>query len=120
MIDVNYELQDTLELVNLKIKGCTVVYGFPKVIAQTPCISFYEITENPTYSFDDEEYSTAYYQIDIFAAKKTMPTKIAIEIDKLLTAADWVREMSMDMPNDNNDFYRKTMRYRKIINDSEY
>ena len=88
MIDINAEAEKSLSDVK-----CKAVFQYPKNFNNLPIISYYTVTEcGGFYADNDESIQDGNIQIDI-----------------------WVREMSMDVPENDKKIYHKTMRFQKYF-----
>lgn len=109
MVDINAEAQSALEGVN-----CDTVYYYPDDFTVLPVISYYNISETPAFSSDNDEIiQTGTVVIDIWGKVPSEIGTIAIEVNEVMTADGWGREYSRDMPLDDSRVYHKTMRYSK-------
>ena len=109
MIDVNAEAEKTLEALD-----CTVVYQYPEDFTDLPAVSFYTLTERPDFSSDNEEdIQSGSVEIDIWAKNPLDCGEISVKVNELMTADDWNREMSRDLPPDGSGVFHKTMRFSK-------
>ncbi len=109
MTDVNAEAEKTLSKLDY-----TVEYYYPKKFNDLPVISFYNLTENPDFSADNNEVvQSGCVVVDIWADEPSDCGKIAVEVNDVMTADNWSREFSRDLPPDNSGVHHKTMRFSK-------
>lgn len=116
MIDVNSEAEKTLSALN-----CSITYYYPEKFNDLPIVSFYNLTERPDFSSDnDEDIQSGTVQVDIWTSEPSQCGKIGIEVNKVMTADGWGREFSRDLGNQNG-VYHKTMRFTKyfIVTETE-
>ncbi|MDD6483505.1 MAG: hypothetical protein PUF72_02895 [Clostridiales bacterium] len=114
MADINEQIQN-----DLKELGFDPIYAYPKTISQMPAVCFYCLSKTSVYSFLKCEYVIGYVQIDVYSNKKTEPAKTADKIQTGLYDRGWICEQSMCIPDGDKDYYRVTMRLRKIFDDKE-
>lgn len=111
MIDINEEAEKTLG----KLK-CKVVFQYPKNFNNLPIASCYTVTEcGVFYADNDESIQEGHIQIDIWAEIPKECSDLAIEVNEIMTKDRWVREMSMDVPQKDENIYHKTMRFKKYF-----
>ncbi|MCC8169724.1 MAG: hypothetical protein LIO59_05090 [Oscillospiraceae bacterium] len=112
MIDVNPELEKSLSDLD-----CTLVYQHPEGFNKLPVVSYYNLTESVSMSYDNEEQlQDGVVQLDIWAEVPDECGRIALEINGLLTADGWCRQFSMDIPKQSGErAYHRTMRYVKCF-----
>lgn len=111
MIDVNAEAEKTLSKLD-----CNVEYYYPEKFNDLPVVSFYNLTENSDFSYDNEEViQSGTVQVDIWADKPDESGEISIQVNDIMTADDWCREFSRDLGKQNG-IYHKTMRFTKYFN----
>lgn len=112
MLDVNEELERSLE--NL---SCALVYQRPDGFNALPVVSYYNLTESPSFAYDNEEQQQAgVIQLDIWADVPKQCGDLALEINSLLTQDGWIRQFSMDVPKQAGErVYHKTMKYEKTF-----
>lgn len=109
MIDVNAEAEKTLEALD-----CTVVYQYPEDFADLPAVSFYTLTERNSFATDNEaDIQNGTVEIDVWSKNPLDLGRIGSKVNELMTADDWNREMSRDLPPDGSGVFHKTMRYSK-------
>lgn len=107
MIDVNAEAEKTLSALN-----CKITYYYPEEFNDLPIVSFYNLTEKPDFSSDNEEdIQSGTVVVDVWAEESSDCGKIAVEVNEVMTADGWNREFSRDLPPDGSGVYHKTMRY---------
>lgn len=108
MIDVNAAAEKTLSALD-----CKITYYYPEEFNDLPIVSFYSLTEKPDFSSDNEEdIQSGTVVIDIWTDEPSECGKIALEVNDVMTADNWSREFSRDLPRD-GDVYHRTMRYSK-------
>lgn len=109
MIDINSEAEKSL------IKtGFTLVFHHPKKETPLPCVSFYNLTERPDFTTDNTEAIQAgWVQVDVWSYNAAECGSMAVKINEVLNADGWNRELSMDIPEDNSEIFRKTIRFSK-------
>lgn len=114
MQDVNAIVAKLLEPLKAKAK---LVYAYPEQFNTSPIISYYELGNNGGFRADNTEQSQiARAQIDVWSNKKAEPGSLAIEVDNIMQADGWIRELSRDLPKASDDkYYHKTMRFKKEI-----
>lgn len=111
MLDINSEADKSLAKT-----GYEIVFHHPKEKTPLPCVSFYNLSEQGSFSADNAEaIQTGRVQIDIWAKKPQECGKMAIKINEIMVNDGWTRELSMDLPDD-SEVYRRTMRFSKIFN----
>lgn len=112
MLDVNEELEKSLK--NL---SCKLVYQHPEGFNTLPVVSYYNLTESVSFSYDNEEQmQDGVVQLDIWADIPKKCGEIALEINELLTKDGWCRQFSMDIPKQSGErAYHRTMRYIKTF-----
>lgn len=116
MIDVNAEAKKTLSALN-----CKITYYYPENFNKLPIVSFYNLTEKPDFSCDNEEaIQGGTVIIDIWADKPSECGEIGIKVNKIMTADNWNREFSMDIKPEGG-VYHRTMRFSKffVLNEEE-
>ncbi len=111
MIDVNLEAEKSL------IKtGFNIVFHHPKEKQALPCVSFYTLSEQGSFSSDNTEtIQTGRIQVDVWTKKPQDSGEMATKINNIMINDGWVRELSMDVPDD-SEVYHKTFRFSKIFN----
>lgn len=111
MIDVNAEADKTLSALS-----CKITYYYPDEFNNLPIVSFYNLTERPDFSYDNEEViQGGTIQIDIWSDKPDECGEIGIQINEIMTADEWYREFSRDLGKQDG-IYHKTMRFTKYFN----
>ena len=81
-----------------------------------PIISYYTVTEcGGFYADNDESIQDGHIQIDIWAEIPKECSDLAAEVNEVMTKDSWVREMSMDVPENDKKIYHKTMRFQKYF-----
>lgn len=111
MVDVNKVTRGILE----RIDGVKITFYHPNEFNKLPIISYYELTTTTGMCFDNaEQAQKSNVQIDIWGKGGGECSRLAVEVDKEMQAEGWYREMSRDMPPENN-IYHKTMRFSKEI-----
>lgn len=110
MIDVNAAAEKTLLALN-----CKITYYYPENFNQLPVVSFYNLTENPDFSSDNEEdIQSGTVVVDIWTDEPSQCGEISLEVNKVMTADCWCREFSRDM-GAQDGIYHKTMRFSKFF-----
>ncbi len=111
MVDVNKIVREILK----KIDGATVTFYHPDKFNNLPVISYYELTTTTGMCFDNEEQAqSSSVEIDIWGKGGGECSRLAVKVDKAMQNDGWYRELSRDMPPENN-IYHKTMRFSKEI-----
>lgn len=111
MIDVNAEVRKLLETVD----GAKVTFYHPQQFNNLPVISYYELTTTTGMCFDNaEQAQSSSVEIDIWGKGGGECSRLAVKVDKAMQNDGWYRELSRDMPPENN-IYHKTMRFSKEI-----
>lgn len=116
MIDVNSEAEKTLSALD-----CKITYYYPDNFNDLPIVSFYNLTEKPDFSSDNEEdIQSGTVQVDIWTNEPSQCGGIGIEVNKVMTAGGWGREFSKDLGKQNG-ICHKTMRFTKhfIVTETE-
>lgn len=107
MIDINAEAEKSL----LKT-GLRVYYVHPDKDAELPCVSFYMLTENGAFSYDNSEaIQRGTVRVNMWANNPKECGDMFKIIYDTLTADGWVREMSRDIPD--SDCFHKTSSFIK-------
>ena len=110
MIDVNAEAEKTLSVL-----GCKITYYYPENFNDLPVVSFYNLTETPDFSSDNEEdIQSGCVVVDIWADDPSQCGEIGLQVNDVMTADNWCREFSKDLPRD-GDIYHRTMRFKKFF-----
>lgn len=111
MIDVNAEAEKTLSALDYKI-----TYYYPDDFNSLPVVSFYNLNEKPDFSTDNEEdIQSGTVVVDIWANKPDVCGSIGIEVNNIMIADGWHRELSRDVTPDNSRVYHRTMRFIKYF-----
>lgn len=111
MVDVNIEIER-----DLKNIGIEAVYFFPENFNTLPVVSFYNLFEGSHMSCDNSELILrGVVQIDVWDKNPAEIGRIASRIKNGLTQNGWVREMAMDVANNGDNVYHRTMRFCKIF-----
>ena len=101
MIDINAEAEKSLSDVK-----CKAVFQYPKNFNNLPIISYYTVTEcGGFYADNDESIQDGHIQIDIWAEIPKECSDLAAEVNEVMTKDSWVREMSMDVPENDKKIY---------------
>lgn len=111
MVDVNQITRKILETLD----GVKVTFQHPKEFNPLPIISYYELITATGMCYDNAEqaqYSNV--QIDIWGKGGGECSRLAVKVDDVMQSNGWCRELSRDMPPENN-IYHKTMRFSKEI-----
>ena len=109
IIDVNAEFAKDIDGLEYK-----TVYMYPQSLNKLPVVSWYELTEDSSDSFDGESHQTGYIQVDIFTQKRSEIGKMTLAVNKHMTSKEWRCEAALDVP-DNSEIYHKTMRFKKVF-----
>lgn len=110
MIDVNAEAEKTLSVLD-----CKITYYYPENFNNLPVVSFYNLTETPDFSSDNEEdIQSGCVVVDIWADDPSQCGEIGLQVNDVMTADNWCREFSKDLPRD-GDIYHRTMRFKKFF-----
>lgn len=111
MIDINAAAEKSLGDVK-----CKAVFQYPKNFNNLPIISYYTVTEcGGFYADNDESVQDGHIQIDIWAEIPKECSDLSAEVNEVMTKDSWVREMSMDVPENDKKIYHKTMRFQKYF-----
>ncbi len=114
MIDVNAEAEKTLSKLDCKIE-----YYYPEDFNDLPVVSFYNLTETPDFSTDNEEdIQSGTVVVDIWSDTPSDCGSIGLEVNKVMTADGWSREFSRDLGK-KDGVYHRTMRFTKYFNCEE-
>lgn len=116
MIDVNAAAEKTLSALN-----CEITYYYPEDFNKLPAVSFYNLTERPDFSSDNEEdIQSGTVVVDIWSHEPSQCGEIGVEVNKVMTEDSWCREFSRDLPKD-GEVYHRTMRFTKyfIVTETE-
>lgn len=109
MIDVNAEAEKTLSALD-----CTVAYYYPDDFKSLPIVTYFNLTETPDFSSDNEEdIQSGTVVVDIWCKTPTQCGEIGIKVNDIMTADGWSREFSRDLPPDDSKVYHRTMRFVK-------
>lgn len=112
MIDVNIEAEKSLSALDVK-----AVYQYPESFASLPVISYYSINESGAFYCDNEEaIQEGHIQLDIWSDIPSQCGETAIKVNDIMVQDGWIRELSMDVPKNNDKIYHKTMRFKKHFN----
>lgn len=110
MIDINAEAEKTLSALD-----CKITYYYPNNFNDLPIVSFYNLTETPDFSTDNEEdIQSGCVVVDIWADDPSQCGKIGLQVNDIMTSDEWYREFSKDLPRD-GDIYHRTMRFKKFF-----
>ena len=108
MKDINSEAEKSLVKTGYKL-----CFQHPKAEAKLPCVSFYTLNERPEFASDNiEGCQVGWVQVDIWAYSPKTVGDMAIEVSKKMAEDGWSRELSRDIP-DEEEVYHKTMRFSK-------
>ena len=111
MIDVNLEAEKVLSTLE-----CETVYQYPQKFTRLPVISYYNISEKGAFYADNTEcIQSGRVQIDIWSDVPADCGAISIEVNDAMTSDGWTREMSMDVPKQDEKIYHRTMRFQKYF-----
>lgn len=111
MIDINAEAEETLSGLD-----CRIEYFYPEKFNELPIVTFYNLTERPDFSSDNEEtIQSGTVVIDIWASEPAQCGEIGMKVNELMTSDDWSREFSRDLPPDGSGVYHRTMRFTKAF-----
>ena len=116
MIDVNKEAEKSLSKVD-----CEAVYYYPDDFNTLPVISYYQLTERPSFGYDNiEAIQTGTVVVDVWSNKPSEVGAISLQVNDVMVADGWGREFSRDVNPDGKpgeDYvYHKTMRFSKNLN----
>ena len=115
MIDVNAEAEKTLSALDYNVD-----YYYPQKFNKLPVISFYTLTDNTDFSYDNEDtMQCGTVVVDVWSDKPYECGSVGIEVSDVMTSDGWNREFSRDLlPTDG--IYHKTMRFvKEFINEQE-
>lgn len=111
MVDVNKIVREILETLD----GIKVTFFHPKAFNSLPIISYYELTTTTGLCYDNaEQAQCSNIQVDIWGTGGGECSRLAVRVDEVMQKNGWCRELSKDMPPENN-IYHKTMRFSKEI-----
>ncbi|NLZ95786.1 MAG: hypothetical protein GX921_08185 [Bacteroidales bacterium] len=111
MIDVNAVVSPLL-----KQTGVEVFFRYPNTFTNTPCISFYTLTDTQGFGADNEEWAQlTRVQVDVWAERAKDTSALGIKVNEIMQSDGWRREYAADLPNQNGEFEHKTMRFIKEI-----
>lgn len=111
MRDINHEAEQSLSRL-----GCSVCYSHPKTFTSLPVVSFFNVSEKGAFYADNEEsVQSGYVQVDVWAAEGAQCGFLALNVNEIMTGDGWTRQMSADIPEDNEKIYHKTMRFHKYF-----
>lgn len=112
MVNVNVILDKLLG----QLDGIKVVAYHPGEFNELPVVSYYEIGSPTGLCADNSEWSQkSYIAIDIWARSVGECGEIAIEVDRIMQADGWYREMSRDMPPENGVRHKHMRFYKQIF-----
>ncbi len=110
MIDVNAEAEKTL----LKL-DCKIELYYPEKFNDLPVVSFYNLTETPDFSSDNEEdIQGGTVVVDIWSDTPSDCGSIGLQVYKVMNADGWNREFSRDLGK-TDGVYHRTMRFKKYF-----
>ena len=93
-----------------------VEFGTSKMAAQPYLVPALLSNTQAILSADnDESIQDGHIQIDIWAEIPKECSDLAAEVNEVMTKDSWVREMSMDVPENDKKIYHKTMRFQKYF-----
>ena len=112
MIDVNEIVEPILAGV-----GPPVCYQYPERFNSLPVISFYSLSDTAGFQADNQEWAQkARVQVDIWADRAADAGRVGVEVDRVMQAEGWTRELAADLPKQTDDrIYHRTMRFAKEI-----
>jgi hypothetical protein len=100
----------------LKSTGNEVTYFYPQDKTVLPLLSYFELSNIEKASYNNQElYSEVVYQVDIWCKQPSECSSIAINVDQLLRDSGFTREFSTDMFEQETKIYRKSLRYRGVV-----
>jgi hypothetical protein len=106
MIDVNLVLNS-----ELKELPYPSAFYYPSEKAKLPCISYYGLHDEKSFSSDNNGgFQESYVSVDVWAKTPAQCSKIAIEVEELLSQKGWVRENMRDIAPEGG-VYHKNMRF---------
>ena len=96
--------------------GLPVTYGWPALWNRFPCAAWYESGSRALAQADGREYLTELnYTVDIWADAPAELAEAAQEIDARLSGAGLRRVSSLDLYEDGPRLFRRSMRYRAVV-----
>ena len=111
MVDVNRIVRDILNTID----DVKITFYHPEEFNKLPIISYYELTTNTGFSFDNaEQAQRSNVVIDVWGRSAADCSQIAINVDDAMQSEDWKREFSRDLPPEDG-IYHKNMRFYKEI-----
>ena len=109
MVDVNAETEKTLSKLD-----CEAVYYYPDDFNKLPLVSYYQLTERPSFGYDNiEAIQKGTVVVDIWGNNPSEIGKISLQVNDIMTADGWGREFSADIPPRAGETFHKTMRFSK-------
>lgn len=106
MIDVNLLLATELK----ELPYASAFY-YPPEAAKLPCISYYGLHDEETFSNDNVGgFQESYISVDIWTKTPAECGKIATEVTDLLSSKGWVRENMRDIAPEGG-VYHKNFRF---------
>ena len=109
MIDINAEAQKSL----LK-SGLDIVFQYPQSKETMPVVSFFTISEKGSFGADDEAwFQDGTIAVDIFAHSPAQCGELALRVNGCMENDGWRRDFSMDVADDADGVFHKTMRFTK-------
>ena len=110
MIDPNAEAEKALSKLN-----CRITYYYPEEFNDLPVVSFYNLTERPDFSSDNEEdIQCGTIVVDVWSDTPSDCGSIGIQVNNVMTADGWNREFSRDLGKIDG-VYHRTMRFTKYF-----
>lgn len=111
MVDINEEAQKSLSALS-----CRVAYQYPESFTRLPAVSYYNLTEQGAFYCDNEEsVQEGYVQIDVWSRIPKECGALSVEVNALMQKDGWTREMSRDVPKNDEKVYHRTMRFKKYF-----
>lgn len=106
MIDVNLVLNK-----ELKELPYTSAFYFPPEAAELPCISYYGLHDEDTFSNDNSGgFQESYVSVDVWTKTPAECGRIAIEVTEVLSSKGWVLENKRDIAPQGG-VYHKNLRF---------
>ena len=112
MADTKQDIDKALN----EIQGIKAFFYYPQTFKQLPCISFYEASNIPIASADDDEYATeTIYAVDVWAVTDKQVTDIAAQVIEKMNTIGFVRTFSHDVFDPDSNIRHKAMRFKRIV-----
>lgn len=111
MIDINEQVREAL-----LETGERVVYQHPQDFSVLPVISYYNVSESGAFFADNCEYiEEGVIEADVWAKVPSDCAKLSHKVEDAMRQHGWMREISKDVPKNNDKVYRRTMKFRKYF-----